>query len=45
MVGLGGDEAEAEARVQQHLVAEEEELKRRHARRKAHRGPRFMSRG
>jgi hypothetical protein len=45
MVGLGRDEAQPEAGVQQHPVAEDEELERRHRARKAHRGPTFMSRG
>jgi hypothetical protein len=45
MVGLRGAEAQPETGVQEHLVAEDEELERRHASRKAHRGPRFMSRG
>ena len=45
MVGLGGDDAQPEAGVQEHLVAKDEELERRHAARKAQGGPRFMSRG
>jgi hypothetical protein len=45
MVGLRGDEAQPDAGVQEHLVAQDEELERGHAARKAHPGPGFMSGG
>jgi hypothetical protein len=45
MVGLGGDEAQPQAGIEQHLVPEDEELERRHAATKVHGGWRFMSRG